>query len=165
MPCHHTSPSQMHPVATPPSHMHLSHMAILPPPFQQHTSHKYTCHVTTPLLAGCTPSLCILQQHMLYFCPPHTFTATLLPPSSLMGPIAMHLEAVWPCHCLPYSCTCHCPPLQPHMPHCCTPHHCMGHVGTSLSAPHRLYCYTPCSCMHYIAAPCSVGTWAYWLCL
>jgi len=156
-------------------------IATLPPPLQLHTlCHcvPYSCTATSLPPCSCTatsPPSCSCIHHITAAC-------TCCPPHSCTCHITMCLAA-WPCHCLPHSHTHHHPSpicmghvtayttllplLQPHMPCCCMPYYCMGHIAPltaiyivlpCILLLHRPHCL-PCSYTHHIAMHL-IAVWA-----
>src|SRR6266853_911759 len=111
-----------------------------------------SCHVATPLLAGCTPSLSP-PSHMAMLPPPPRMChiATCLACTPLLHTLQLHSHITAPLqlHTLPCCCPHMSPSLQPHTPHRHTPHSMAMSLPPSQS--HMLRHHVPCCCIGHLA--------------
>jgi hypothetical protein len=107
-------PSQPHMLPPPIVAMHilLSHASLLHRPcclpLQPHTSHLHghiAASLTATHIATLLPPVWAISQHAPSLHRPHHL------PYSHTDHISAHLAVAQPCHCLPCSHTCCCPPL------------------------------------------------------
>jgi hypothetical protein len=169
-------------------HLPLPHALQLHGP--RRPPYSRTCHIAA-CLAAAWPHCCLPRSHTHYCPPSQPHTPCCCAPCHCMSHVAplTAIHAMSPCtsqlhgHIAASLTAAHV--TAPHHSHTCPIiAHLTASRATSLpsqlhsviiciaaaqamlvppSQLHRLCRHTPCSCMHHIAAPYSVGTWAYWL--